>query len=135
MAANKYIDHTWSYFRRINNTIVDLSNSHFEIAVKLNRVEIPQTDNSKLAIVFPTENNIGGNHIWTGTNSCFVFKNEDTIELNEIVSEKETLLTNYIIDLSAATIKFECIKPNFDVIENTRIATVPASTVNPYAEM
>ena len=132
MATNKYIDHTWSYFRRINNTIVDLSNSHFEIAVKLNRVEIPQTDNSKLAIVFPTENNIGGNHIWTGTNSCFVFKNEDTIELNEIVSEKETLLTNYIIDLSAATIKFECIKPNFDVIENTRIATVPASTVNGY---
>ena len=132
MATNKYIDHTWSYFRRINNTIVDLSNSHFEIAVKLNRVEIPQTDNSKLAIVFPTENNIGGNRIWTGTNSCFVFKNEDTIELNEIVSEKETLLTNYIIDLSAATIKIECIKPNFDVIENTRIATVPASTVNGY---
>jgi hypothetical protein len=132
IATNKYIDHTWSYFRRINNTIVDLSNSHFEIAIKLNRVEIPQTDNSKLAIVFPTENNIGGKHIWTGADSCFVFKNTDTIELNEIVSEKETLLTNYIIDLSAATIKIECTKPNFDVIENTRIATVPASTANGY---
>ena len=132
MATNKYIDHTWSYFRRINNTIVDLSNSHFEIAVKLNRVEIPQTDNSKLAIVFPTENNIGGKHIWTGTDSCFVFKNVDTIELNEIVSEKETVLTNYIIDLSAATIKIECTKPNYDVIENTRIATVSASVANGY---
>ena len=132
MATNKYIDHTWSYFRRINNTIVDLSNSHFEIAVKLNRVEIPQTDNSKLAIVFPTENNIGGKHIWTGTDSCFVFKNVDTIELNEIVSEKETVLTNYIIDLSAATIKIECTKPNYNVIENTRIATVPASAANGY---
>ena len=132
MATNKYIDHTWSYFRRINNTIVDLSNSHFEIAVKLNRVEIPQTDNSKLAIVFPTENNIGGKHIWTGADSCFVFKNVDTIELNEIVSEKETVLTNYIIDLSAATIKFECTKSNYDVIENTRIATVSASAANGY---
>lgn len=132
IATNKYIDHTWSYFRRINNTIVDLSNSHFEIAIKLNRVEIPQTDNSKLAIVFPTENNIGGKNIWTGADSCFVFKNEDTIELNEIVSEKETLLTNYIIDLSAATIKIECTKLYFNVIENTRIATVPASTVNGY---
>jgi hypothetical protein len=134
MATNQYIDQTWSYFRRINNTIADLSNSHFEIAVKLNRVEIPQTDNSKLAIVFPSETNIGGKHIWTGTDSCFVFKNVDTIELNEIVSEKETLLTNYTIgsDLSSATIKIECTKPNYDVIENTRIATVPSSAENGY---
>ena len=132
MAANQYIDQTWSYFRRINNTIANLSNSYFEIAVKLNRVEIPQTDNSKLAIVFPSETNIGGKHIWTGTDSCFVFKNVDTIELNEIISEKETLLTNYIIDLSATLIKIECTKPNYDVIENTRIATVPSSTETGY---
>lgn len=134
MATNPYLDNSWSYFRRVNNTIVDVSNSHFEIAVKLNRVEIAQTDNSKLAIVFPTETNIGGKHIWTGTDSCFVFKNVDTIELNEIVSEKETLLTNYIIgsDLSGATIKIECTKANYNVIENTRIATVPASATNGY---
>ena len=134
MENNIYLDNTWSYFSRKNNIVADLSNSHFEIAVKLNRVEIPQTDNSKLAIVFPTENNIGGKHIWTGTDSCFVFKNVDTFELNEIVSEKETLLTNYIIGsgLNAATIKIECLKPNFNVIENTRIATVPASADNGY---
>ena len=134
MAINKYLDQSWSYFRRINHTILGLSNSHFEIAVKLNRVEIPQTDNSKLAIVFPNETNIGGKHIWTGTDSCFVFKNIDTIELNEIVSEKETLLTNYIIGsgLNEATIKIECIKPNYNVIENTRIATVPSSSENGY---
>jgi len=132
MATNKFLDNNWSYFRRVNNTSIDLSNSHFEIAVKLNRVEITQTDNSKLAIVFPNETSIGGKHIWTGNDSCFVFKNVDTIELNEIVSETETLLTNYIIgsDLSGATIKIECIKPNYNVIENTRIATVPASATN-----
>lgn len=134
MAANTYLDNNWSYFRRVNNTIVDVSNSHFEIAVKLNRVEIAQTDNSKLAIVFPSETSIGGKHIWTGTDSCFVFKNIDTIELNEVVSEKETLLTNYIIGsgLNAATIKIECIKPDYNVIENTRIATVPESAANGY---
>jgi len=133
MQSNKYLDQTWSYFTRVNNTIADISNSHFEIAVKLNRIEITQTDNSKLAIVFPSENNIGGRHIWTGTDSCFVFKN-DTNELNEIVSEKETLLTNYIIgsDLSAATIKIECTKANYNVIENTRIATVPPSLPSGY---
>ena len=132
MATNTYLDHTWSYFRRVNNTSVDLFNSHFEIAVKLNRVENSQTDNSKLAIVFPSETSIGGKHIWTGTDSCFVFKNTDIIELNEVVSEKETLLTNYIIGsgLNAATIKIECTKANYNVIENTRIATVPASADN-----
>ena len=132
MATNKFLDKNWSYFTRVNNTSIDLSNSHFEIAVKLNRVEITQTDNSKLAIVFPNETSIGGKHIWTGNDSCFAFKNVDTIELNNIVSETETLLTNYIIgsDLSGATIKIECTKANYNVIENTRIATVPASATN-----
>jgi len=129
MANNAFLDQTRSYFRRINNTSTDLSNSHFEIAVKLNRREILQTDNSKLAIVFPSETNIGGKHIWTGTDSCFVFKNVDKIELNEVVSETETLLTNYIIgsNVNAATIKIECTKSGYNVIENTRIATVPGS--------
>lgn len=130
MASNIYLDQTWSYFNRINNTSRDLSNSHYEIAVKLNRVEIPQTDNSKLAIVFPSETNVGGKHIWTGTDSCFVFKNVATFELNDVVSETKTLLTNYIIDSSMATIKIECTKPYYDVSENTRIATVPGSSAN-----
>ena len=131
MAANVFLDPTWSYFRRVNNTFSNLTNSHFEIAVKLNRNEISQTDNSKLAIVFPSETNIGGKHIWTGTDSCFVFK-KDIIELNEVVSETETLLTNYIIDPSQTTITIECTKVGFDVIENTRTATVPGSLASGY---
>lgn len=132
MAANGFLDQTWSYFRRVNNTFANLTNSHFEIAVKLNRIEISQTDNSKLAIVFPSETNIGGKHIWTGTDSCFVFKNVDKIELNEIVSETETLLTNYIIGLGQATITIECTKVGYNVIENTRTATVPGSLASGY---
>jgi hypothetical protein len=133
MRTNQFLDQTWSFFKRVNNTMIDLSNSHFEIAVKLNRTEISQTDNSKLAIVFPTETSIGGKHIWTGTDACFVFRNEK-IELNEIVSETETLLTNYIIGTNgnSATIKIECTKAGYEVIENTRIATVPPSAENGY---
>ena len=126
--SNKFLDATYSRFERVSS--VDLSNSHFEIAVKLNRKEILQTDNSKLAIVFPSET-FTGNHIWTGLASCFVFPDFDTIELNEVVSETETLLTNYIIaDNSAANIIVECTKPNYNVIENTRTATVAGSSAS-----
>ena len=128
MALNPLLDQTVSRFERINNTTTDLSNAHYEIAIKLNRKKIIQTDNSKLAIVFPDE--ISENqppHIWTGNNSCFIFKNNIN-ELNEIISETPAVITNYIIEPSSAIIKIECIKPYYDVSENTRIATVAPST-------
>jgi hypothetical protein len=132
LALNPLLDQTVSRFERINNTTTDLSNAHYEIAIKLNRKKIIQTDNSKLAIVFPNE--ISENqppHIWTGNNSCFIFKN-DINELNEVVSETPAVITNYIIEPSSAIIKIECIKPDFDVFENTRIATIAPSTETGY---
>jgi len=123
--SNKFLDANYSRFERVNAP--NSNHSHFEIAVKLNRKEILQTDNSKLAIIFPAETNIAGNHIWTGTDSCFVFPDVDTIELNEVVSETETLLTNYIIADNSANIIVECTKPNYNVVENTRTATVAGS--------
>jgi hypothetical protein len=135
LAANTLLDHTLTRFERVNTTDPSTNfynHSHYEIAIKLNRAEIFQTDNSKLAIVFPNETSIGGKHIWTGTSSCFVFSDIKIIELNEIVSETETLLTNYIIDPSSAFIKLECTKLYYDVSENTRIATVASSTLSGY---
>ncbi len=133
LAKNILLDQNMTYIRRVNSgpdplnpNAPDLLNSHFEIAIKLNRAEISQTDNSKLAIVFPNESNIGGKHIWTGTDSCFVFKDVNIIELNEVVSETETLLTNYIIT-SDTKISINCIKPFYDVSENIRTATVATS--------
>lgn len=128
LALNPLLDQTMSRFERIQNTRVGSSlNDHYEIAIKLNRNKIIQTDNSKLAIVFPSETSEGINHIWTGNDSCFIFKN-DINELNEVVSETPAVITNYIIEPSSAIIKIECIKPNYDVSENTRIATVAPST-------
>ena len=135
LAANSLLDQTLSRFERVNTTDPSTNfynNSHYEIAIKLNRAEILQTDNSKLAIVFPNETSIGGKHIWTGSSSCFVFSDINTIELNEVVSETETLLTNYIIDPSSAFIKIESTKLYYDVIENTRIATVASSILSGY---
>ena len=130
--SNILLDANYSRFERVN--MIDTSHSHFELAIKLNRKEIPQTDNSKLAVVFPSETTIVGNHIWTGTDSCFVFPDFDIIEINEVVSETETLLTNFIISDNAAKILVECTKPNYDVIENTRTATVAGSSASGFLD-
>jgi hypothetical protein len=134
--SNEFLDTTLTRFERVNT--IDSSFSHYEIAVKLNSKKIYPVDGSKLAIVFPNENNASGKHIWTGAASCFVFadndntENKNIYELNEIVSETETPLTNYIIDISSAKIIFECTKPNYNVIENTRTATVAVSPLTGY---
>jgi hypothetical protein len=132
MQSNVYLDSNYSGFRRVNNP--DGLHSHFEISVKLSRKEILQTDNSKLAIKFPSEDGIAGFHIWTGNDSCFVFANEDIIELNEVVSETETQLTNYVIADNSAQIIIECVKPNYDVVENRRTITVAGSVASGFPD-
>jgi len=122
LRSNSLLDPLLSRFTRVN---LNATNSYFEIAVKLDRNKTEHVDNSKLAIEFPVETSTGSNHIWTGKGSCFEFK-QDIIELNEVVSETETLLTNYIFDISA-NIRIECTKPGYDVEENTRTITVPSS--------
>lgn len=117
------IDPTYSSVTRKN---VFTDKSRIEIAVKLNRNKVEQIENSKLQIVFPNETQ-PGNHIWTGTDSCFVFPEQLTVELSEILSEAQSTLTNYTIDQNAAKIQIECTKPLYNVVENTRIATVPSS--------
>ena len=134
LLANEFMDPQFTRFQRVNT--IDTNFSHYEIAVKLNRQKIFQTDGSKLAIVFPNENIPSGKHIWTGPASCFVFEDKEEniniFELNEVVSETETLLTNYIIDDNSAKIVIECTKPNYNVIENTRTATVAGSPLTGY---
>lgn len=122
LRSNSLLDPLLSRFTRVN---LNATNSYYEVAVKLDRTKTEHVDNSKLAIQFPVETSTGSNHIWTGKGSCFEFK-QDIIELNEVVSETETLLTNYIIDISA-NIRIECTKPGYDVEENTRTITILSS--------
>jgi hypothetical protein len=128
-----YFDTTMTSFKRVDN-ITDplykyINNSHYEIAIKFNRKTIDQIDNSKIAIVFPFEPLDIQYPIWVGNTSCFCFKT-NVVELNEVISETDTLLTNYIIDPSHAKIIIECIKSNYNVPENTRTVTVASSLSN-----
>lgn len=129
LQANPYIDSVYSYVNRTD--VSGGNNSVIKIAVKLNRATTQQIENSKLEIIFPNETQFG-NHIWTGANSCFAFSDSNIVQLNEIVSETETTETNYDISLNQEQIRIECIKPGYDVSENVRIATVPASTGSGY---
>lgn len=108
--------------------------NHYELSVKLNRKKTVNLKNTKIAIIFPQEVEMSGfnssNFIWTGANSCFRFDNSFN-EISEIISETETLLTNYIVG-NADIIKFVSTKPLFNVPENEYIAAIEQSTIDGY---
>jgi hypothetical protein len=131
--ANQYLDPIWSNISRVDINDV---HSQIQISIKLNRNVTEQVENSKLQIIFPNETIAGANHIWTGNTSCFVYPDNNldlnVFDLNEIISETPASVTNYVIDLSSAEIKYECIKPDYDVSENTISAYVPQSDAEGY---
>ena len=114
------IDSIYSYFQL--TTITDQANinngkKRIELAAKLNRTTTKQIVDSKLAIVFPDETTIGSTaRIWTGNSSCFRFPS-NTIELNNIVSETPTSITNYIIPINTDII-LTCIRSGYDISYN-----------------
>ena len=130
-----YLDPLNSSFTKV--TITDPSNinntySHYEIKIKLNKKTTQNVENSKIIVRFPTERQTGAAHIWTGNNSCFKFLTEIN-EICEITTETPTLLTNYTI-YNDARIFVECSKQYYDVIENTRIATLLPSPSEGYLQ-
>jgi hypothetical protein len=135
LQSSPFIDPLYSSFSKIDisNNInnVNNSHSHFEIKVKLNNKTTTNIENSKIVVKFPAETQQNA-HIWTGTDSCFKFITE-TNEICEITTETPTLLTNYVI-YNDAKINVECIKPNYDVVENTRIAILVASPAEGYLQ-
>jgi hypothetical protein len=129
-----YIDPLYSSFRKV--TITDPNNinnnfTHYEIKVKLNRKTTQNVENSKIIVKLPLETQ-AGSHVWTGNNSCFKFLTEIN-EICEITTETPTLLTNYTI-YNDAQIVIDCVKPYYDVIENTRIATLLPSPAEGYLQ-
>jgi hypothetical protein len=133
IAANPYFDVAYTDISLVPINISTApwdGHSHYEISVKLNRKTTENRLNSKLVIIFPHEIDDGNgftssNFIWTGANSCFRFDNSYN-ELTEIVSETETLLTNYIVG-NADVIYFKCTKPGFNILENEFKATIAPS--------
>ena len=135
LTSSDYIDPLYSSFSQIDIDIsgnINNTFSHFEIKIKLNRKTTQNIENGKIVIKFQAETQ-DGSHIWTGSNSCFKFIN-DTNEICELTTETPTVLTNYIVDNSSAQIIIDCIKPNYNVSENQRVATVAASPVEGYLQ-
>ena len=139
IAANVFFDNEYSDIRLV--TVTDElyawhGHNHYELAVKLNRKNTMNLPDVKIVVKFPNELEdagngfYGNNFIWTGVESCFRFDNSYN-EISEIVSETETLFTNYIVGANDY-LQFNCIKPVFNVPENGYSAKVDPSTTNGY---
>ena len=119
-SANK-IDSIYSYFQLTtitNPANINDGKKRIELATKLNRATTKQIVGSKLAIVFPDETTIDSTaRIWTGNSSCFRFPS-NTIELNNIVSETSTSITNYDIGDNVGVL-LTCVKSGYDIPLNT----------------
>ncbi len=139
IAANQYIDAEYSDISLsvVENPIYEWNGyNHYELSVKLNRKKTVNLPNTKIVIKLPQEIEdigngfYGNNFIWTGVESCFRFDNSYN-EISEIVSETETLFTNYIVG-NADYVRFNCTKPLFDVPENNYSAKIDESSIAGY---
>jgi hypothetical protein len=110
-----------SYIERLNiptNSSLDGAGfSFYKLFIQLNPNTTSNVKDSKTIVIFPNENVTSGNKkIWTGDDSCFSFKDSNN-ELNNVVSETQTLQTNYIIN-SSPSILLKCIKTYYGVTIN-----------------
>lgn len=123
-----YIDVSNSSFLRVDETDPAFSwvgHTHFELKIKLNRKTTKNIQNASVAVIFPDDSNFIF-PIWIGNNSCFGFQNI-TNQMDTIVSETPSLISNYFVGENTDHITFKCTKPGFDISENTFIATVDPS--------
>ena len=112
--------------------------SHYELDIRLNRLNTNNSENIKTAIVFPSE--AFNNNIWVGQSSAFVFQRLSN-ELSDIIAETTTTRTKF--DISANPyIYLQCTRPNYsfnlnktnvqDISENDYKIVLPDSSANGY---
>jgi len=122
-----------SYIERVDirDPLLDGNgNSFYKMFIQLNPKTTPNIKNSKTIVIFPDESYNNNNRIWTGAGSCFSF---DTLynELNNVISETQTLQTNYIVR-SGQYIKLECINTNYTTTLNDYSIEIQDSSANGY---
>ncbi len=117
------LDSVYSFFKLTDITDpnnINYGKKRIELAAKLNRATTNQIEGSKLVIVFPDES-----AIWTGPTSCFRFPNR-IVELNNIVSETQTSITNYNVG-NGVSVLLTCIKPGgYEIPLNNFKSVVPS---------
>ena len=123
-----------SYIERVDITDPSLGYRYYfyKMFIQLNPKTTPNIKNSKTIVIFPDEpigdSNI--NTIWTGQRSCFSFDTPYN-ELNNIISETQTIQTNYIVG-QGVSILLECININYEDQLNDYIITIPNSNASGY---
>jgi hypothetical protein len=131
-------DTSGTYLSRIDISGTQLEDnqfSFFKLAIKLNRLKTLRDEGYKLAIEFPDETYktaLGQVPVWTGSTSCFHFM-QLINECNQVLSETNTLQTNYVIPLgNQIQIKLVCSSPPYDTSFNTYNFAIPPSISTGY---
>ena len=91
-------------------------NSCFKLTIILNRYSVKYNPNMNVKIVFPNEiSNPSNYRIWTyssdANHNCFFFDNQE-YDISEIMSERNSTYSNYVID-SSTNILLTCKKTNY----------------------
>lgn len=139
ITTNPKLDSVYSFFRLTDITEsnnINYGKKRIELATKLNRATTKQIVDSKMAIVFPDETTIDSTaKIWSGNSSCFRFPSE-TVELNNIVSETPTSVTNYIIPNNSTNIILNCIRSGYNIsYNNFKTSLIPGTyTLSDYKD-
>jgi len=135
LATNQYLN--GSTIQRVDITDPSLNNygnSFYKLKITYNRLTTNNTKNSKTYITFPSEaSTISFSPVWTGTQSCFRFKNT-SYELNNVLSESSPISQQsgkYAI-LNSPYIYLTCVKSNYNVIQNNYQVNIPNSTAAGY---
>ena len=101
---------TDSYLKRTNVSAYNNStDSFYELKIKPNRLRTSNVNNSKVAIVFPS--NSSKTNMWYGTDSCFGFDNQIN-EINDIIGEKPAIVQNDVF-IQKATERNDVLMINF----------------------
>ena len=115
---NQYLINSYIERVDISNVLVDgCGNSFYKMFIQLNPKTTSNIKNAKTIVIFPDESyNTNNNRIWTGTGSCFLFDNSQN-ELNNVISETQSLQTNYIIN-STPYIDLKCVNTDYRINES-----------------
>ena len=122
LTSNLYLSSETS-IKREDITDISLNGygySYYKLKLKFNRYTTNNIENIKTYIIFPEEiASLTYNNIWTGSTSCFRFKNSKN-EINNILTETATVEQQsgkYKITTNPY-IYMKCTKPGYDIINN-----------------
>jgi hypothetical protein len=128
-----------TYLRNSLLTEIDMpSTKKYRMTVCQNRKQVKNIIDSKMVVVFPTNDASNRQPLWVGPTSGFKFP-RTTMEVNDIISELKSQTTNYIIESPLPILLYYCIHPFYatDKTFTTRINdasfSVPVSLTSGYS--